>query len=140
MMCITTNIFRVNSNELRIRDNLPLSLIQRRIKMYDELLKFCQPLINSRVMSEKETRSIASSVAISTMWTMINSLSPMRRGAAQSVFYLLHAVLSLPPGDSSSRFFTCRTMYTRATRSGVTRRTGATTNLFATSSRCISTL
>lgn len=102
--------------------------------MYDKLLKFCQPLINSRVMSEKENPTDYF-FRCNFHDAMINSLSPVRR----SVFYLLRTVLSLSAAGKLVSSM-CRTMYTQVTRSGVTRRTGATTNLFTASLRCISTM
>jgi len=117
MIWISINIFCVNNNGLRIRDYLRMTSIQRRIKMCDELLKFYQPLINSRRFGKN--RPIAF-FRCNFQDAMINSLSPVRRGA--KCFLSLVRCFSLSPADSSSRFFTCRTMYTRVTRSGVTRR------------------
>lgn len=53
MICISIDIVCVN-DERRIADNLRSLSIQRRVKTYNELLKFCQPLINSRIVLEKE--------------------------------------------------------------------------------------
>jgi len=67
--------------------------------MYDKLLKFCQPLINSRVMSEKEN-STDYFFRCNFHDAMINSLSPVRR----TVFYLLHTVLALSAADKLVTF------------------------------------
>jgi len=67
--------------------------------MYDKLLKFCQPLINSRVMSEKEN-STDYFFRCNFHDAMINSLSLVRR----TVFYLLHTVLALSAADKLVTF------------------------------------
>lgn len=112
--------------------------IQRRIKTYVELLKFCQLLINShRGSGEKKPDRLL----LPLQFPPRDDQFIITDAARRKVTFISCApfVLSPSPADSSSRFFACRTMYTRVTRSDVSRRTGATTNLFAASSRCIST-
>lgn len=135
MICISIDIFCVNNDERRIGFTYLIW-----VKTYYELLKFCQPLINSRVVLEKEADRLLLPLQFPQheRW----SIHYHRCGAAQSVFYLLRAlVLSPSPRIArhvSSRVVRCTCKYI-VTRSGVTRRTGAVTNLFAASPRCFAT-